>query len=601
MTFEYFGVVTRVRDSGAGEVRGLARLVMGIPEHGFDAGRLFEPDGSVFVDRLPSQLRVGAPVAFDAEENPQPRGPNRWWVKRKGGSPRIELHGFAVLDAAEFVVDPAAPRPALREDRILAGGLHMYLRYLTENGPCLRGPLTVRDGVFQIDEVCQWPDGIWPPKNHFAADDGSWEILLSRLEPSSGRPLDLMSGDELASWFLKKAEELPRLAGVVAQLHRETKKLLKSGFKDLTGEPERQLFEARFARALSILETLELGRSELERIAAAPAFAPLWHAALQARTAELEAEATAGLRHRLDEQKALNRAIEKACDERSGLEASLDRLRARQSKSRSDLAALEKEQREVDLYAGENQQRLLKDARALAPLWASRESAGVDASPFRARIPALAGGEPGAASIDGLRSDTVMACRLTVLRDPFSARELAAEWGWTLFVLQAEPHWLCFEDAWKAGLGAILEASTRDGGALLHLQDLDRSPPELWLRPLLDLASGLRDVLIEAERGWPQALRVTASLAPGPPCHPLGRWLLRHFAAPEPLSQKAAEARPEPAGLAGLETFVHRETTDLGERLAARARARGEEDREQCEIRAREVRREWPLTFTRES
>lgn len=621
MTHEYFGVVTKAMESGAGELRGLARFEKGARDLHFDPTERFEPDGNVFVDRLPGDLKAGVGVGFDAEPNPHPRGRDRWWVRHgKGGRPELELHGFGVLAAAASVVDLETVRPVLRQDRILAGGARVYLRYENEHGSWLRGPWTVRGGSLQAieSELHEWPDRSWPTDDHFSDADGAWEILLSPLEPSSGRPLDHMSGDDLASWFLKKAEAIPPLAEIVKQLRREGRKLLKSEFRDHVEESERRLFEARFSRVLSVLETLELGSSELERIANAPAFERLWQDALNSKTAELEAQANAGLRDLRDEQEAVKRGIVQLRHQQSELEAKVDKLRAKERKSRADLSAIEKKRGELETYIGENQHRLLNDVRALAPLVAGRDPLVAGTIQPPARIPALEKGEPGAQETNGLRSATIRACRLTLLLDPFSARELAAEQGWRMFVLQVEPHWLCFDDAWRAGLRSIFEAAVGDGIAtLLHLQDLDRSPPELWLRPVLDLASGLRDALIEGGREWPETLRITASLAPGPPHHPLGNWLLRHFATPEepvgdqpdeggmvsdhtrqPLG-RAAEAGPEPLGAAGLEPFVEREVRTVAELLAKRSEAGGEEDRSRIEARAREIRRQWPLTFGR--
>ncbi len=620
MSYEYFGVVTKVMGSRDGELRGLARFEKGDRDLHFNPERHFEPLGNVFVRRLPSDLRVGSPVLFDGQLNPRPVGRDAWWVTPgESGFPRIELHGFIVLSAAVSVVDLAAARPELRKDRLLANGARLYLRYETKHGACLRGPWTVKDGTLHADEseLYEWIDRSWRAEDHFSAPDGTWEVLLSPLEPSLGEPLDLMSGNELAAWFLKQAEGgIPQLAESIGQLHRKTKTLLKAEFGELGQEAERRLFEARFSRVVSILETLELGRSELERITKAPAFQRLWQEALKLKAGELEAGAKSSLRELDSQQEAIRKGISQLRHQHQELEIKVERLRAREKGGRADLKAIEKKRIELENYIGQNHHRLLNDVRSLVPLLPGRfpVPGGVVQPP--ATIPALENREPGIPAMNGLRSVTIQACCLTLLLDPFFAREFAAQQGWRMFVLQVEPHWLCFDDAWRAGLRSIFEAAVgNDTMTLLHLQDLDRSPPELWLRPVLDLASGLRDGLIEGQRRWPETFRITASLAPGSPRHPLGSWLLCHFATPEPAGEQpgegvgsdrtrqprgtAAGAEPESLGAAGLEPFVEREVKIVTEMLAKQSEPGAEEDCSRFEARAREIRRDWPLTFAR--
>ena len=607
MTYEYFGVVTKLMSGDAGLLRGLARFENGKRDPLFRPERHFEPAGNVFIDRLSDNLRVvGVPVHFDAELNPHRKGSERWWVTHDHSRARIALHGFSILNAAAVLVDAHSARPTFRNGEEFVPGSRAYLRYETNDGLVVRGPWTVRAGQLHAieSELHEWPDGSWPAEVHFESSDGPWEVLLAPLDPSLGRPFDQLTGDELLLWFLSQAETLPGLTSIVGDLRREGKKLLKAQFREFANERDRWLFEARFARALSTLETVELGQRELQRIAESPAFRPLWSRAVETKAAELENEANARMGELRREEERAQRSLAGLQQQKRALEVSIERLRAKEGKSKADLTALKRSQRELESHVGENQQRLVKDSQALALLLPDRRTAsGVQPSAVVAAFQSHSPSEGARREVGPqlVWSDTVRACRLTLLPDPFRAREVARELDWNLFVFQVEPHWLSFEDSWNAGFRAIFLAAVRDGeGTLLHLQDLDRSPPELWLRPILDLASGLRDQLLEGESGWPETLRVTASLAPGPPHQPLCNWLLRHFAAPAPFSSDVHEAAARPP-IPGVDDFAEREAIALGQLLARRVEPGNEDDLSRIKDHARQVRWVWPLTFARRS
>ncbi|CAM2069430.1 hypothetical protein SCOR_28925 [Sulfidibacter corallicola] len=80
-----------------------------------------------------------------------------------------------------------------------------------------------------------------------------------------------------------------------------------------------------------------------------------------------------------------------------------------------------------------------------------------------------------------------------------------------LEIVTVPPDWLCFEDAWQARLGPFFQGLVNHEDRLFFLvfQDFNRSLPECWARPLMDLASDLLPGLPKLDYAhWPANLRI---------------------------------------------------------------------------------------------
>lgn len=78
-------------------------------------------------------------------------------------------------------------------------------------------------------------------------------------------------------------------------------------------------------------------------------------------------------------------------------------------------------------------------------------------------------------------------------------------------VVPVEPTWLAFDDVWKGGLETTWERAYLDPGTLqlFVLQDCSVAICGTWLRPLLNLSTGVSNRLLpRMEEGWPPNLRV---------------------------------------------------------------------------------------------
>jgi len=80
-------------------------------------------------------------------------------------------------------------------------------------------------------------------------------------------------------------------------------------------------------------------------------------------------------------------------------------------------------------------------------------------------------------------------------------------------IIQTEPTWLTFSDAWKSGLNSFW-LSAIDNPDYLHLlilQDINRSLFQCWARPILDMIAGYREYLPTRNKSfWPDNLRILA-------------------------------------------------------------------------------------------
>jgi hypothetical protein len=144
---------------------------------------------------------------------------------------------------------------------------------------------------------------------------------------------------------------------------------------------------------------------------------------------------------------------------------------------------------------------------------------------------------------------TVRACQWVLIPNPAWGLAYCEAMGGTatIQVTQVEPTWLCFADAWKGAVEQCWKTAYQQPESLhlLLLEDVNRTLPECWAKPLLDLLAGFREVLPVAEQfGWPENLRILVCLASDQATLPLSKTVVQHWAAVsrQPLGAKLASA-----------------------------------------------------------
>jgi len=130
----------------------------------------------------------------------------------------------------------------------------------------------------------------------------------------------------------------------------------------------------------------------------------------------------------------------------------------------------------------------------------------------------------------------IWACRWVLIPNPAWGLAYYEAMGGTatIQVVQVEPTWLCFVDAWKGFVEQFWRAAYQqpDSLHLLLFEDVNRALAECWARPWLDLLAGFREVLPVAEQfGWPENLRIMACLAEDQAALPLSKTVVQHWAA----------------------------------------------------------------------
>jgi hypothetical protein len=129
----------------------------------------------------------------------------------------------------------------------------------------------------------------------------------------------------------------------------------------------------------------------------------------------------------------------------------------------------------------------------------------------------------------------VLGCRWVLVPGTAWARAYAEAMGGTarLSVVTVEPCWLRFRDAWEAVEDFWSRAHDRpDRLHLLTFTDVNRSLPQCWAGPWLDLLAGFRDDLPAPASGlWPDNLRVLATLGGDRGVLELDPRVARHWAA----------------------------------------------------------------------
>lgn len=582
MDYDHFGVIDVIwptegkKVTHQGHIRVLARLRRrgGVwqPDPDFNPRDLGSTEKVFLTDASKLQkLAAGTPVRFSIQpssvEDLQP-GHDRYVVgwNRREKQPEVEKSGaFLVLAAAHVtwrskprVVDyPGAPEDVKvygREADFLIGPFNtvrgsegVELQILQGQGKkCFRYPL---ECVSEADRV-------------LPVDESIAEFyLLNSLPEGDGQPVDLATGKQLAKWLLEEFREIG-LSDFLRRLDQDRpgwRRELKDRCDALGDPAHRALMNERYSRFTEILEVLDFGKSQLEKLLESPHFEQKWEEAIETRRSELEADAKEKARSRIA-------VLDEDVRRREGRIAVLEQeLSAR----RTELANLEQRTGGLIEHFRTERERLLRDFIAFEQLLRDRprgtEIAESAPAPMRGTFPRLArfrdetSGPLVGSSLEFVRGPLLarlrrhihpavredlarlfhcltLSCRAALVPDPGWTRayvEALGEGGRGA-MLQVEPHWMSFRDVWEAGLGTVWEDALANETQLhvLHLQDFDRALPECWFRPCLDLLAGLCDGLTPASQvGWPENLRIFASPAPDAAALPLSSFVVRHFAA----------------------------------------------------------------------
>ena len=106
----------------------------------------------------------------------------------------------------------------------------------------------------------------------------------------------------------------------------------------------------------------------------------------------------------------------------------------------------------------------------------------------------------------------LLACKMVLLPNAAMIRAYHEAIGLASVyrVVTVKPTWLSFEEAWVDAIGEIWQLAKDHSNRLvfLYLQDMNRALVEMWLRPIMDLASGVRESLPTVEGPWPDNLRL---------------------------------------------------------------------------------------------
>ena len=628
MNYEFFGVVIERRGihNGAG-ILVLARFEAGVRQPSFNPSEFVGPTETVFLTGHSTGFEPGTPVWFAADENEKLRAglpedrKDSHKVASRGGKPAIEAAtSCCALISMQLVRDIEAREPALVRN-MPALPPNVYVDF----GMYLRGPWNVegialaplRGSHYNDTWVYDFSGRPWKsdvlveiPARHLSRVDApATRFLLERLDPSLGQAVDLATGPQLATWLLKKlggtsTKAAEALRGLDQSLPR-WREALKQALDESSDATDRQTSQARFLHLERSLSLIDWTAESLRDLSHLPAFEAIWTRALETRQEQLEAEAIKRSKSLEDNLRARH---ERLIVEVEALETERSGLARQQAETEANLRAL------TDHLLTE-QDRLRRDLSVILPLLSQQpDFKAAPQTPHQLEMLLAARRQVPQNDLKGelvrwncscssvLVEAAYRCCRLVLVPDPRTPRAWAAASGASLFLLQVEPHWLCFNDAWQSGLEAVFwEAVAAKGSIVLHLLDLDRSPPELWLRPILDLASGLREQLGDRIHGWPASLSISASLSAGPPRAPLSQWLVDHFGAVDEQSTLADDLKtPVSDRMSDVEHYIHSEQELLFNFLLDRAPATDSDEEEHRQLqqrKAEDLRRFFPQTF----
>ncbi len=590
---EYFGIIESIWSSGESErgtIRVLARLHKG--EDGpWEHDRSFQPSELGDTVFLPDSMKLkgldhGTPVHFEVERNRNWKpglGLNEYWILWRGGSFDIEKVGVGLV-----VDEKYAPRWRQRPRLVtvdLPEDVLVYLRQAQDD--VLIGPWKTRraDGdlvlepekgkeCFLFSAMIAEAERVEP-----ADDDGAPAFyLLNRPADDQGKPVDLADGKQLAEWLLElvRESELKQILSELDQRHpRWHKLLLREAFEEREDPVRLELMKDRWQHIVDILQAIRFDSEQLAELVKSPPFKELWARVVEEHRAEIEKQA----------ERDAAPLVRKLRARRETLTAKVEERRAEFKDAEHRLAELEGRASELRDHFEDERQRLLRDFVAYQAVVGTGSAAVVPAPSAHATGPLLEellvtlpqAPTPAADTADApeitrrafvrrleicvarrhgevslevcaLFHAALLGARALLVSHPGWSRAYAEAMGPAarLVSIQVEPHWLRHADFRAAGFAELWRAASEDGDRLylLHLEDLDRALPELWLRPCLDLLAGFRDRLPEGGT-WPKNLRLLASTAPDAASLPLSPFVAGCFAA-LPLVLNAGPSSPKP-------------------------------------------------------
>lgn len=360
--------------------------------------------------------------------------------------------------------------------------------------------------------------------------------LLS--EPNS-KPIevhDCANDETVLHSILKKAQGIDPLA--IQQLDIKFsgwREQVLEGLRAADGTIEQRLMLFRWKRVYTILDTMKLEAEAYQALLESPAVKRLIQEAIeeavQIRASEIERQAkqlTADLEDHAKQELALFEA------EKERLQYEVLELEAQVESTRADSALLT---RAAELLRTERS-RFMVDYLALfgppeaapvpeAPLIPPAEALAPEPPPGRPTIlhqsrpklldralgPALAQALPGATR------RMAEALLYALLSSPWTlvpslawVRAIARAGLAEVIVVQADPRWLTFEDAYRGDVTAAFECAAREPGQLVTLV-IERLNGALlgWARPLLNTIAGIQSAP-RTTIPWPSNLRLVSTL-----------------------------------------------------------------------------------------
>jgi hypothetical protein len=614
----YLGYCIRCPDgSRTGKIQPLARLRSVDGKLVADGSRdlsEFGPSGMVFWDRTPAPLQdlTQCVVQFRCHRTAEydDTSTSRDWQKvaRIGSKWDCKRAGFRLVELGTEAEWREEPRWVIEATE---GELVFVWDKLESKvtGPWRVGKrlpdrpdgreLTPRPGAAPVRRYSIVPqqESIFQEDVQLTGGRKRLRFLLDLPDESRGEPVDLFTPRQLANWLI---EQIKRAApALIVRLDQESPGWRKRIREEVEGYSDsgQELDRGRWERLEAILDTLVLEAEQIDSLLQHDKLHARFDAAVASRredevlrkSAEIETEAenlAAGHRARLEGEIA---SLE---TRKSTLESEVTRLEAR----RSEQDRREKLLRELSEHLDKSRDRLVLDAAALQPLLESRMSAyaesngqavasesgapasalvapPADGSPIdapRAFIdlrlwPALHAWLPGTPrGIAEVLHCAVAGCRATLVPNPAWAKAYAEAFGGSarLTIVTVEPTWLGFADLWRGGLGDCWERAVQSPNIieLVLLRDFNRSLPQCYARPLLDLLAGFSDRLPAPGRGgWPATLRLFACPAPTSEALPLTSEVTQHFGAIRKEPAASADDVPSDmnAGHVRADTWLH--------------------------------------------
>lgn len=575
MSYSFFGVVEKIfGEPGHARIRALAKVSPGgdkrdlsfSPEHFGPTRKVFLTGGAYEIG-----LVAGSAVRFDATENPREPRPgrddDRFMVENQNHTACIDVDTAALPVVEVEQVDTS--KSQLRTAESLLAGRRVYVQWadrfegpwqVEDDGSTLR---PVRGDIYKSKRVFTFP--LEFTKSAIYVDDWKSQppfrgYFLQDIDPHEGIPVDLATGKQLAEWMLKLAtrdDELTRALEDLDQRFSGWRKILREVFDELADDIDRAIYRERLQRIEDMLGTLMSNRAVLQEVAKSRPFLHLWEEAVAERRDELEEQA------RREFEQERDRLDKELLDLKTS-------VRTLQAERHSYLEEREQSAARVNRlleHLKREHERLVDDVILIHDIFPSKSPRGRLEDPtippatldgLLAIQPAPSGGVAvrpsssrefsenslsSALGYYGLETDgskllhaAMLACRASLLPSPVWSRAYATALGSAsarFLLIQVEPHWISFQEVWRGGLAAAWKAAIEEPDMLIlvHLQDLDRALPEIWLRPVLDLLSGMRDTLPSGE-AWPPNLRLVASLAEGEARLPIAETTTLCFAAP---------------------------------------------------------------------